>query len=374
MAFSLYSTVLHKYSYEEIRNLCFTEGSDFPLLFDCQWGIWRDKAVADFGVSEQFFDLIRTLSGPQRYLQIASYVKLTPLSGVRFYPDTNIIEGVYEAYEGCREAELRRDLDMLEWFSARLSDEQREHLKTLEGEFYTGSKERIENLQGNWEEEDREEEQEELDFTDGIYYLYRVIRQGRVDRLDQILHNYFTLPKGFTIEKDIPHVPFWEYYHQGTLYDLPLQETKSADVNYIIEAVMASADTRIADFFRSIFRDRDLSRSTLITSRESLLRHGKPEEAYGLALRFFGPRTRVEQYNYMVELLLLLSVTHEISGDDYSSYLDERLGNITHLSALLPYVNPVYVKEVVVDDIIFPLSSSLLLEYSQEGREPLIYS
>lgn len=33
------------------------------------WDLWRDKAMADFGVSKEFFDLVPQLPGSQRYLQ-----------------------------------------------------------------------------------------------------------------------------------------------------------------------------------------------------------------------------------------------------------------------------------------------------------------
>ncbi|SOB74335.1 hypothetical protein BQ9231_00452 [Cedratvirus lausannensis] len=84
MSQTLYSTILKNYTYDELKKLCLDP--EFNLLFDCEWGIWRDKAQADFGISPQFFDLIGVLPGPERYLQIASYIKLSPSS-----------EGVYEA-------------------------------------------------------------------------------------------------------------------------------------------------------------------------------------------------------------------------------------------------------------------------------------
>ncbi|QIN54303.1 hypothetical protein [Cedratvirus kamchatka] len=115
---SLYSTILRNYTYEELERLCLDP--DFAILFDCDWGIWRDKAVVDFDVSPQFFDLIRVLSGPQRYLQIASYVKLTPLS-----------ENAYEPISGFREARFRKDKEMLLWFPQRITIEQDETTRSL---------------------------------------------------------------------------------------------------------------------------------------------------------------------------------------------------------------------------------------------------
>nr|WIL03108.1 hypothetical protein Cbor_188 [Cedratvirus borely] len=132
---TLYSTILRNYTYEQVRDLCFAPGSTFGSAFDCEWGVWRDKAVADFDISPQFFDLvrslgasngIRTLSGSQRYLQIASYVKLSPLSAVRVLPGGQI-EGVYESIKGIRVAKERKDAQAMMFFAQRASQQRRDN-------------------------------------------------------------------------------------------------------------------------------------------------------------------------------------------------------------------------------------------------------
>ncbi|SPN79418.1 Hypothetical protein BRZCDTV_331 [Brazilian cedratvirus IHUMI] len=42
---SLRSLVLAKYSYDDLIDLCFAPDSTFANVFDCDWGVWRDKAV-----------------------------------------------------------------------------------------------------------------------------------------------------------------------------------------------------------------------------------------------------------------------------------------------------------------------------------------
>ncbi|SHO33227.1 Hypothetical protein BQ3484_159 [Cedratvirus A11] len=385
MAGTLRSTLLRKYSYEEIRDLCFTEGSTFTSAFDCEWGVWRDKAVADFNISPQFFDLIRTLSGPQRYLQIASYVKLTPLSGVRVYKDTGAIEGVYEALDGFREALYRKDPEMLLWFANRVKPKQDEELiRIFPGE--QSKLARAEKLVARWERE----KDISLRRDDGsVNYLLYIIRRGNVRELDQIIHRYFTLPEGFSIAKDIPKVPFWEIYdeqgHLRTIYNLPLQTLDSEMgglFDNLVEAVLGSGDTRIADFFLSIFRNREMRkkdasfyRVVYTSAKNSLKVHRKPEEAYGIQLRFFDQSYNGDGhwYDYMVELLLFLK---EQGRDINPNKIWSNLGNIPYITVLLPLVSRERAKEFLEDEIIYspgvdyyvlyPLSTSLIEEYLQK--------
>ncbi|SPN79126.1 Hypothetical protein ZAZAV_177 [Cedratvirus Zaza IHUMI] len=389
MAGTLRGTLLHRYTYEEIRDLCFTEGSTFTSAFDCDWDVWRDKAVADFGISPQFFDLIRTLSGPQRYLQIASYVKLTPLSGVRVYKDTEtcpcFIEGVYEALDGFREALYRKDPEMLLWFANRVKPKQDEELiRMFPGE--QSKLARVEKLVAQWERE----KDISLWRDDGsVNYLLYIIRRGNVRELDQIIHRYFTLPEGFSIEKDISKVPFWEIYdeqgHLRTIYNLPLQ-TLDPEMeglfDDLVKAVLGSGDTRIADFFLSIFRNREMRkkrpsfyRVVYASAKNSLKVHRKPEEAYGIQLRFFDQSYNGDGqwYDYMVELLLFLK---EQGRDINPNKIWSNLGNIPYITTLLPLVSRERAKEFLEDKIIYspgvdynilyPLSTSLIEEYLQK--------
>lgn len=352
MAKTLRDTILHNYTYEKIRDLCFTEGSNFGNVFDCDWGVWRDKAVVDFGVSPEFFDLVKTLSGPQRYLQIASYVKLTPLSGVRVYKDTGVIEGVYEAYAGYVESHKRKNIKMMSWFYNRLNSQQKKAL----GLRNTAEKQRIdlERLQWIWEKKARKKERI---MKYGFGHLARVIETGNLKNLDSIIHNYFTLPQGFSIEKDMPKIPFWEPF---VLQELPLQNTSTGNIHLIMKSAVKSGDTRIVDFFRSIFRDRDIPDFIIRSSEKSLTKHGKPEEAYGIVLRFLKPQTPWDKITYMVELALFLT---QDRITDYTYFIDEHLGNITYLQALLPFVDSADIERVQTNNYL-PLSRSLIEEYT----------
>ena len=365
MAKTLRGTVLSNYTYEEIRNMCFTEGDNFSLSFDCDWGVWRDKAVADFDISPQFFDLVPTLSGPQRYLQIASYVELSPLSGVRVYPDTGVIEGVYEAYRGYLEAKQRKDAQMMLWFYSRMKPIIQEELAILED---VDIEEEIETLALKW----RKKPLGNLKRAGlGTDHLVRVIRTGNVAFLDAIIHNYFVLPQGFSIEKDIPKVPFWEFLAGNkAIYDLPLQNTNQGRVKaVIIAAVRKSLDTRIVDFFRSIFRDRNLSEMVDNYTSE---REGKPEEAYGIALRFITPLYIGPIHEHMVEIILYLSTIEDMNRY-YSSILSLKKGNVAFLQALLPFVNPDQIRQQEEFPDYSPLSTLLIQEYEDMERQPLVY-
>nr|WIL03369.1 hypothetical protein Cplu_167 [Cedratvirus plubellavi] len=369
---SLYSTVLRKYSYEEIRDLCFTEGSTFGNAFDCEWKIWRDKAIADFNISPQFFDLVRVLSGPQRYLQIASYIKLTPLCGVRVYKDTGVIEGVYEALAGFREAIFRRDPEMLFWFANRVKPEQEEELRKRPYSTWDKKKEALDLIE-EWAGEEKEDEPS-YPPPEGVYdtaYLALVLQKGRLDILDKIIHRYFTLPEGFSIAKDIPYTPFWELEENPAIYDLPLQDTSDEDFVSLIEPILGSGDTRIADFFRSIFRDRDFNtiRGGFFSGYGSLRYHHKPEEAYGMDLRFLNKESYAGgglSYDYMIESLLY-ALSHDEHPED-NNWLDEYIGDIPYITTLL--VSVPYKRETLEElvnipglDILYPLTIAILREY-----------
>nr|WIL03729.1 hypothetical protein Cplu_176 [Cedratvirus plubellavi] len=383
---SLYSTVLKNYTYEEIRNLCFTEGSTFGSAFDCEWKVWRDKAVADFAISEEFFDLIRTLSGPQRYLQIASYVKLSPLSGVRVYtnPDREeyAIEGVYEAVEGYELAEKRRDPEMVLWFANRIKPE------------VCKPKHQIKNLDAVLQELEKKKAKEPQFFTDDFFvdeedeflYLIKATKKGRVDVLDDIIHGIFRLPKDFSIARDIPRhynyddERFWK--EKGYLVDLPLQELDEDIEDIFLEdllrASFLSGDTRIVDFYLSIFRDkkediREAARSAHF-GYYSLLRHGNPEDAYGIALRTIRYRSSYDVLPYhMVEVAFLFVQTNE-KRKYRVAFLLQHMGDITSIMAILPFCTKEDIQEVVYGSLedwnidykhLHPLSIVLLKQHYQ---------
>lgn len=361
---TLRSTVLRGYTYDDLKELCFAPDSTFGNIFDCQWDVWRDKAVADFDISPQFFDLITTLSGPQRYLQIASYVKLSPLSGVRVYENTGMIEGVYEAYAGMNKAKDRKDVEMMLWFYQRLAREQKEALFRIERSSGLEKLREIELLGERWQKKKGEKEEYLSKYwRGGSKYLNKVIKANRIDLLDKVIHKYFTLPEGFSIQLDIPKVPFWKISSWQPM-NLPLQpDVNNEEVEEIINSSLQSADTRIVDFFRSIFRDRNLQKFTKYTStKHSLLRHGRPEETYGMALRFYGPKKDVIDFEHMAELLLYFSQRREI-GNYSTSIINNNKGDITFLQTILPLIETKYISYLKEWPEFCPLSRSLIEKY-----------
>ncbi|SHO33240.1 Hypothetical protein BQ3484_172 [Cedratvirus A11] len=351
MARSLYSTVLKTYDYIKLKDLCFAPGSTFGNAFDCEWKVWRDKAKADFGISEEFFDLVRTLSGPQRYLQISTYIKLSPLSGVRVY-ENGTIEGVYEAWKGYREARLRKDPEMVLWFAERIKPEQQ-----------TGPRKNI--LQKAQALVDTFSTKEEKVFYFDYDKLAWLVKHGKIRELDQIIHDYFTLPKGFSIERDVPYVPFWKITDKySALLDLPLQDYPEEEMENLVNAISSSGDVRIVDFFRSIFRDRlDLLEENYFSAWRSLILHGKPEETYGIEVRFFNPEREYAEYEYMAENVLGLVIPNKVELKSY--FLTSALGDITYLTAVLPFFPKEVIEQALsgLDGVLYPLSKTLLESY-----------
>ena len=363
MSQTLYSTILKNYTYDELKKLCLD--IDFNLLFDCQWGIWRDKAVADFGISPQFFDLIRVLPGPQRYLQIASYIKLSPLS-----------EGVYEAVTGFREAIYRKDKDMLLWFAQRIKPEQEEESRKVMPAYQDAFSE-YEKLVSSWTEEPKLVYPPE----DGVYdvdYLCSVVKKARVDILDQIIHRYFVLPEGFSIEKHVAKIPFWQIRDEEgrdltIMHNLPLQNFNHEDFKKLLEPVLMSGDVRIVDFFRSIFRNRDLkviSRGSYVGGSVYLFLHGRPEEAYGIDLRILDEESRRDRglFCSMIESILY-ALPYRKRKPEECDLFTSMLGDVTFLSTLVASVpqdkariNHLLQKQTF--HILYPLSCKILQEYT----------
>nr|WIL04682.1 hypothetical protein Cduv_202 [Cedratvirus duvanny] len=359
---TLYSTILKNYTYEELKELCFAPDSTFGNIFDCDWGVWRDKAVADFGISPEFFDLIKTLSGPQRYLQISTYVKLTPLSLAVEYDDKTL-EGVYEPLQGYEEAKGRRDKNMLVWFAQRITPEEnlildrRIDLRQAKATIASWFGGLLTNLY--YPPRNRKYD---------IHYLSLVISHGRVDILDKIIHKYFNLPKDFKIanlEKGGLEGPF-------PFYDLPIQNTNQDDFEEIVDSSLASGDVRIVDFVRSIFRDRNIQ--SIVPpdlSSKSLYNHGKPEEAYKIALRFIDKNTRTVYLDYMAELVL--KIGHR---ESYMDIIHRKIGDIAFLQALLPYIKKYEIEEIFEQEeeegniqelfTFYPLSMSLLEQHQNK--------
>nr|WIL04607.1 hypothetical protein Cduv_127 [Cedratvirus duvanny] len=328
---TLKGTVLSNLSYTETKKLC----TEYPTVFDCDRNLWREKAIADFGISGEFFDLVPQLSGAQRYLQIKSYHVLTPDLAVRVYED-GYIEGVYEAVAGFLKAHEIKDKVMEGFFASRLQRIQVRYIEDRGTYVYPQSSlstDLIEKLNSP-----KREREKHLNFmaANALYEIKKgnktlsrlmdLVESSRVDYLDQILHLYFTLPPGFSIQKDIPYTHFWA--EEFPLYDLPpYTGTRQQE---LIAAAITSSDTRIVDFFRSILRGTIGDEVTNFYTHNSkgLELHKRPEEAFGTYKRF-----KKSEYKFshipMVEEILDL-------GERYIDGVANNLGNITTLQSLLP--------------------------------------
>lgn len=316
--------------YVQLRDLC----SNDPSL-ECEWKVWREKAKTDFGVTERFFDLVRTISGAQRYLQVQAYYKLTPNSATRVYKDSGYIEGVYTSLSGYLKAQERQDSDMAFFFYSRL----KEHEKSLVGPPSKARREEPSSL------------------------LYDVLSSGQTREIDAILSDYFTLPQGFSIEKDILEVPFWE---EPPLYNIPLWD-EVEDKQEIMYAALVGLNPKVVDFFRSLFRNQ-VYRDVPLAIYQGLLRHGKAEQAYSLALRF--PE---QGYNYMTEMLINPNL-NSLQAETFLSALDQNPGNITMLTALLPYISKNKVRDYYSTleeewKLLYPLPDLILQEYIRQEYE-----
>nr|WIL02990.1 hypothetical protein Cbor_52 [Cedratvirus borely] len=110
------------------------EGYVLPGEF-ATWETWRERAMKDFGISREYFDLPlydypkigrrerRAPVSPQyRYLEIQTKFYLSPESAVSVSPDGEI-NGIYESLTGVYECLRRNDEEMVLFFAERLRSE-----------------------------------------------------------------------------------------------------------------------------------------------------------------------------------------------------------------------------------------------------------
>lgn len=360
---SLKNTVLSNFSYSQTQALC----KEHPTAFECDWGLWRDKAIADFGVSKEFFDLVPQLPGSQRYLQIKSYITLTPDLAVRVYDD-GFIEGVYEAYAGYLKAVSTRNTAMKIFFAGRLKPKQVLHLakEKLIPSIQPLSLEYIEALNSNKDYKSDYNKYIEGEFYRGLTigdnrksFLYVILSSGRTDWIDQIIHRYFTLPEGFSIESDIPYVPFWA--KEFPIYELPLYQGRWIEAQEMLSSAIQGSNVKVVDFFRSIFRDKlqKISYGVNESIKQGLSMQKKPEESFGIYRRF-------KQIVKIAPIMVEQSLDTE---SDFVYLIEREPGNIPNLLVSLSYFNREDLDRLEgVFRENYPLSQKIIREYRQSGE------
>ncbi|SPN79305.1 Hypothetical protein BRZCDTV_268 [Brazilian cedratvirus IHUMI] len=323
---TLKGCVLSTFSYEETKQVCL----EYPSLFSSPWyesWVWREKAISDFGISERFFDLVPNLAPSQRYLQLKSYVTLTP---DMLFKDG---EGVYEAKAGYRKAVELDNKEMQKFFlnGKYPKQEKKPCLKSnpLNKKIKKGIREG-----GNHED-----------------LLIDILMTGRVDWLDQVLHRYFVLPQGFSIARDVPHVPFWSNTFP-LLHHLPVYRG-SLNVHSIMVHAIATSNGRIVDFFRSIFREQvqEEIHNFYLYNKMGLELSKNPEETFAIHRRFKQPDMDIEA-PFMVEQFLDLA-------DDYDGAIMYEPGNITTLQSVLPFLSREDIENLYISDD-YPVTQQML--------------
>jgi hypothetical protein len=395
---SLKGTALSTFSYQQTKDLC----TEHPTVFDCDWDLWREKAVTDFAVSEQFFDLVAQpssilLPGSQRYLQIKSYHVLTPDLAVRVYED-GFIEGVYEAMAGYLKASRGTDSTMEHFFANRLKPEQVSklveegtltlpvpvlpsyYMKTLNSNinYKPDYREYIDSylrevlrrgdgdlafinlaLNADYKEIERYFPQALREGSTHPALLQIVLSSGRTDWIDQILHRYFTLPEGFTVERDIPFLPFW--VEEFPIYELPLYQGSWIEAREILAAAIRGSNVKVVDFFRSIFRDKINNISDIVreNNKKGLQRQKNPEASFGIYKRF---RQVPNTIPFMIEQAL--------DSGDFLNLIRSEPGNIPNLFVSLPYLDREDLQKLertLRRD--YPLSKMMLEEHIAQSQE-----
>lgn len=364
---TLKGCVLSTFSYEQTKQVCV----NYPSFFSSPWyesWVWREKAMADFDITGEFFDLVRSkasdgvpdLVPSQRYLQIKSYHVLTPDLAVRVHED-GFIEGVYEAHAGYRLAKELEDKEMKAFFAKRLKPVQIKILNR-EGRVHMPSRgldqASIDRLNAPRSYKPRPDAKMEKAFLSGLKkgradeeFFHMVLQSGKKDWLDQILHRYFVLPQGFSIQGNVPYVPFWS--EEFPLLDLPLYEDETLDVDYLYSYMFGATDTRVIDFLLSVLRERKFSGAVVGWVRTCKERN--PEETFGIYKRL-GRSTGKFRSSVVVEKIL-------DKGEGYSQTIVDNLGNIPLLLTLLPFVDEKEVERIYEVYKGYPLTEKILAAY-----------
>lgn len=360
---TLKGSALSTFSYSQTQKLC----AENPTAFDCDWSLWRDKAMADFGISAEFFDLVPQLPGSQRYLQIKSYHVLTPDMAVRVYPD-GFIEGVYESYRGVVKAVCSDNEAMKNFFTSRLKPVQisflaREHLLT--SRIKPLSPEDVEALNSNKNyKSDYNRKYIEEEFYEGLEtgeqsedFLNLVLESGRTDWIDQIIHRYFTLPPGFSIQKDIPYIPFWA--EEFPVYDLPPYKENWFDAQQMLSHAIEGSNVKVVDFLRSIFREnlKRISRGLNNVNGQGFATQKKPEEAFGIYKRF-------KEINNVTPFMLEQALDME---SNFLPLLEKEPGNLPILLVSLPFLDRSDLEkfgQTLAPK--YPLSQKIISQYLEE--------
>ena len=185
-------------------------------------------------------------------------------------------------------------------------------------------------------------------------FLYMILETGRIDWLDQVLSRYFDLPKNFSIQKDIPHTPFWA--EEFPLYDLPLYQG-NLDMNKIASSMVRGSQTRVVDFFRSILRDRLPEKIFALQEhcKLGLSIHKRPEETFGIYMRY-RESTLPAPLFFMVEQVMDM-------GGDPSWLIYEDMGNVTTLLSLVSFVDREGLEKLLEVSDYYPLSTRIIKAY-----------
>lgn len=116
---------------------------DFDLPGAYNWETWRSRAVREFGIPPEYFDLPladrRNITGQFRYLEVLTKFRLTPEAATLLNRETGDIAGIYESLRGVIEAVNRDDEEMVLFFARRLNPNARSFLTQITvGSLYPG--------------------------------------------------------------------------------------------------------------------------------------------------------------------------------------------------------------------------------------------
>lgn len=395
---SLKDTILNWYTFENLYKLCFKEKS-INTIFDCRWDIWRERAYVKYDVPHAFFDMPlffypRKISGVERYIEIATYYKLEDFSLI--HRRDNVILGVYEPVALVLQALERNNTNIVDKYIHLLTPRDTQYLSNIFPQNNLAYKALCEKItsrkscmfdEGIYLEEVAKgnfsfieylnnldlyyliERNNNLAFEEAMnrnieeeFFFIACLKSGNVRYVDTILRQYIQISDNFSIEKNIPFLPFDPNRTNFPLY--PLKYTKPGVIARYLNYALFGCNTQIVDFFRSYYKvDKPDNISSLYAG---YILHRKPVETFSVCQRidagafsFMYPSAVNSTSNTDLILYYLTKCSSAFLQKEVFRFV--RGGNIPLIETIIAFVKNNY----------SPEETRTILAYTRENINPI---
>lgn len=411
---SLQGDIIARIPFDKLKKLCFEpktrEEESIVHIFDCQWDLWRERARVKFGIPYNYFDIPRyvyprNVAGINRYIEVATQVKPSEISGIEVY-ENGFIKGVYEKVALVLEAIKRDDPKIITEFAKDLTYNDIEYInQRIEGwtrfsgylyptyalivlvnktkgkikpPHYLEKEDKADIAE--WakynlplDELDIEVTYQDIEYLitkgntsafeyaleDGLIdnFFLLCLQSGKLEFVDPILSKFVNVSEGYSIAKNIPVLDFDPKQKEFPLYEL---EHTEVTIDYtILRSALIGGNVQIVDFFRSYYQLVYLPYEEASLSYKGYLHRGNPVEYYSIIQRF-EPKLNLNLSTFGT-IDVLSHVLYNVTNTFWKSVIKSNIGNITSLIEIIK----LYEKSqnaVKVRDVLFNLLYNFIPE------------